>query len=180
MESANAIELKKISKYFGEVIANKNISLEVRKGEILSLLGENGSGKTTLMNMLAGIYFPDEGEIIIDGKEVKITCPADAFQLGIGMIHQHFKLIETFTAAENIILGLPGKEIIKMNEVVEKINGLVNKYGFELDPNKKNIQHVRFGKTDGGNRKNALQGSQYTHTGRTYGSAYATGNRQTV
>ena len=73
MESANAIELKKISKYFGEVIANKNISLEVRKGEILSLLGENGSGKTTLMNMLAGIYFPDEGEIIIDGKEVKIT-----------------------------------------------------------------------------------------------------------
>lgn len=137
MESANAIELKKISKYFGEVIANKNISLEERKGEILSLLGENGSGKTTLMNMLAGIYFPDEGEIIIDGKEVKITCPADAFQLGIGMIHQHFKLIETFTAAENIILGLPGKEIIKMNEVVEKINGLVNKYGFELDPNKK-------------------------------------------
>ena len=142
MESANAIELKKISKYFGEVIANKNISLEVRKGEILSLLGENGSGKTTLMNMLAGIYFPDEGEIIIDGKEVKITCPADAFQLGIGMIHQHFKLIETFTAAENIILGLPGKEIIKMNEVVEKINGLVNKYGFELDPNKKIIAQI--------------------------------------
>lgn len=111
MESANAIELKKISKYFGEVIANKNISLEVRKGEILSLLGENGSGKTTLMNMLAGIYFPDEGEIIVDGQEVKITCPADAFQLGIGMIHQHFKLIETFTAAENIILGLPRNEL---------------------------------------------------------------------
>ena len=81
METANAIELKKISKYFGEVIANKNISLEVRKGEILSLLGENGSGKTTLMNMLAGIYFPDEGEIFVDGTEVRITCPADAFKL---------------------------------------------------------------------------------------------------
>lgn len=137
MDTSNAIELKKISKYFGEVIANKDISLEVRKGEILSLLGENGSGKTTLMNMLAGIYFPDEGEIFVDGKEVKITCPADAFELGIGMIHQHFKLIETFTAAENIILGLPGKEIIKMNEVMEKINDLVKKYGFDLDPAKK-------------------------------------------
>ena len=137
MNTANAIELKNISKYFGEVVANKDISLEVRKGEILSLLGENGSGKTTLMNMLAGIYFPDEGEIFIDGKEVKITCPADAFELGIGMIHQHFKLIDTFTAAENIILGLPGAEIIKMGEVVNKIKELVDRYGFELDPLKK-------------------------------------------
>ncbi|MCD8036790.1 MAG: ABC transporter ATP-binding protein [Clostridiales bacterium] len=137
MDTVNAIELKNICKYFGEVIANKDISLEVRKGEILSLLGENGSGKTTLMNMLAGIYFPDEGEIFVDGKEVKITCPADAFELGIGMIHQHFKLIETFTAAENIILGLPGAEIIKMNEVIDKINDLVNRYSFELDPTKK-------------------------------------------
>ena len=179
MESANAIELKKISKYFGEVIANKNISLEVRKGEILSLLGENGSGKTTLMNMLAGIYFPDEGEIIIDGKEVKITCPADAFQLGIGMIHQHFKLIETFTAAENIILGLPGKEIIKMNEVVEKINGLVNKYGFELDPNKK-IYNMSVSEKQTVEIVKMLYREPDTHTGRTYGSAYATGNRQTV
>ena len=137
MDRANAIELKNISKYFGEVVANKDISLEVRKGEILSLLGENGSGKTTLMNMLAGIYFPDEGEIYIDGREVKITCPADAFELGIGMIHQHFKLIETFTAAENIILGLPGAEVIKMDEVVNKIKDLVDRYGFELDPLKK-------------------------------------------
>lgn len=137
LNTENAIELKNISKYFGEVAANKNVSLEVRKGEILSLLGENGSGKTTMMNMLAGIYFPDEGEIYVDGKEVKITCPSDSFELGIGMIHQHFKLIDTFTAAENIILGLPGKEIIKMNEVVEKINDLINKYGFDLDPTKK-------------------------------------------
>ena len=95
------------------------------------------SGKTTLMNMLSGIYFPDDGQIFIDGKEVSITSPKDAYELGIGMIHQHFKLIETFTAAENIILGLPGKEVIKINAVVEKINELIKRYGFELDPTKK-------------------------------------------
>ncbi|MBD9220541.1 MAG: ATP-binding cassette domain-containing protein, partial [Clostridiales bacterium] len=137
MDTNNAIELKNICKRFGDVFANKNITLEVRKGEILSLLGENGSGKTTLMNMLSGIYFPDDGQIFIDGKEVSITSPKDAYELGIGMIHQHFKLIETFTAAENIILGLPGKEVIQMNAVVEKINELIKKYGFELDPTKK-------------------------------------------
>lgn len=137
MDTKNAIELKNICKYFGEVIANKNISLEVRKGEILSLLGENGSGKTTLMNMLSGIYFPNEGQIYVDGKEVTIASPKDAFELGIGMIHQHFKLIDTFTAAENIILGLPGEEVIKMDAVVNKINDLVNRYGFELEPTKK-------------------------------------------
>jgi len=137
LATENAIELKNISKYFGKVIANKNISLDVKKGEILSLLGENGSGKTTLMNMLSGIYFPNEGQIFVDGKEVTIACPKDAFDLGIGMIHQHFKLIDTFTAAENIILGLPGEEVIKMNVVIEKINSLVNKYGFDLDPSKK-------------------------------------------
>lgn len=137
MDTKNAIELKNISKYFGKVIANKNIFLEVRKGEILSLLGENGSGKTTLMNMLSGIYFPNEGQIFVDGKEVTITSPKDAFDLGIGMIHQHFKLIDTFTAAENIILGLPGEEVIKMDAVIDKINDLVNKYGFEFDATKK-------------------------------------------
>lgn len=137
MDTNNAIELKNICKRFGDVFANKNITLEVRKGEILSLLGENGSGKTTLMNMLSGIYFPDDGQIFIDGKEVSITSPKDAYELGIGMIHQHFKLIETFTAAENIILGLPGKEVIKINAVVEKINELIKRYGFELDPTKK-------------------------------------------
>lgn len=137
MNTKTAIELKNISKYFGEVVANKNISLEVKKGEILSLLGENGSGKTTLMNMLSGIYFPNEGQIFVDGKEVKILSPKDAFELGIGMVHQHFKLIDTFTAAENIILGLPGEEVIKMDVVIEKINSLINKYGFDLDPTKK-------------------------------------------
>lgn len=95
-------------KTFGKVVANNNVSLSLRKGEILALLGENGSGKTTLMNMLAGIYYPDHGEIFIHGTEVQIRSPKEAFDLGIGMIHQHFKLVDVLTAAENIVLGLPG------------------------------------------------------------------------
>ncbi len=105
MEKTVAIELKGITKVFGDVIANKNVDLELYRGEILSVLGENGSGKTTLMNMIAGIYFPDEGQIFVDGKEVVIKSPKDAFAHKIGMIHQHFKLVDVFTAADNIILG---------------------------------------------------------------------------
>ncbi len=101
----NAIEMKNITKTFGSVIANKNVSLEIRKGEILSVLGENGCGKTTLMNMIAGIYYPDEGQIFVNGEEVTIKNPKDAFRYKIGMIHQHFKLVDVFTAADNIILG---------------------------------------------------------------------------
>ena len=99
------IELRGISKHFGEVRANKNINLTLKKGEILAILGENGSGKTTLMNMISGIYYPDEGQIFINGKEVQIRSPQDAFENHIGMIHQHFKLVDVFTAADNIILG---------------------------------------------------------------------------
>ena len=94
MDKPIAIQLKNITKTFGEVIANKNVDMDVRKGEILSVLGENGSGKTTLMNMIAGIYYPDEGQIYIDGEEVSIRSPKDSFALGIGMIHQHFKLVD--------------------------------------------------------------------------------------
>ncbi len=100
-----AIELKGICKYFGEIVANKNVNLDIRKNEVLAILGENGSGKTTLMNMISGIYFPDEGHIYIDGQEVVIRSPKDAFDNHIGMIHQHFKLVDMFSAAENIILG---------------------------------------------------------------------------
>jgi ABC-type uncharacterized transport system ATPase subunit len=132
-----AIELKHISKRFGKVLANDNANLDIYKGEILALLGENGSGKTTLMNMLAGIYYPDEGQIFINGKEVKITSPKIAFDNGIGMIHQHFKLIDAFTAGENIILGLKGKFILDMKGVNQKIASLCSKYGFDLDLNKK-------------------------------------------
>lgn len=105
MDKSIALQLKNINKTFGEVVANKNVNIELYRGEILSLLGENGSGKTTLMNMISGIYFPDSGEILVDGKPVVIRSPKDAFSLKIGMIHQHFKLVDVFTAADNIILG---------------------------------------------------------------------------
>ncbi|MCR4661996.1 MAG: ABC transporter ATP-binding protein [Clostridia bacterium] len=105
MNNEYAIEMKHITKRFGEVVANRDINLNLRKGEILSLLGENGSGKTTLMNMISGIYYPDEGEIYVNGELVKITSPKDARDLRIGMVHQHFKLIDVFTACDNIILG---------------------------------------------------------------------------
>lgn len=106
MSQTNAIELRGITKRFGSVVANNNVNMDARRGEILAILGENGSGKTTLMNMISGIYFPDEGRIFIGGKEVVIKSPKDAFAHGIGMIHQHFKLVDVFTAAENVVLGL--------------------------------------------------------------------------
>ncbi len=137
MDQGNAIELKSVTKRFGEVVANDNVSLTLRKGEILAILGENGSGKTTLMNMLSGIYYPDEGEIYIDGRPVTIRSPKDSFALGIGMIHQHFKLINILTAAENIILGLPGRERLKMSRVNAEINDLAKKFGFDLNPTRK-------------------------------------------
>lgn len=105
MEQSVAIELKNITKRFGSIVANKNADLTVYKGEILALLGENGSGKTTLMNMIAGIYFPDEGTIEVDGKEVVIKSPIDAYNYKIGMVHQHFKLVDLLTACDNVILG---------------------------------------------------------------------------
>ena len=130
-----AIELRGITKRFGSVVANHNVDLSVKNGEILSLLGENGSGKTTLMNMISGIYFPDEGHIFIDGKEVVIRSPKDSFNYKIGMIHQHFKLVDVFTAAENIVLGLDEKYNIK--NTAKKVAEISKKYGFEIDPNKK-------------------------------------------
>lgn len=136
MERETAVSFRGVTKVFaGTVIANKDVNLDLYKGEILSLLGENGSGKTTLMNMLAGIYYPDEGQIFIYGKPVVIKTPKDAFDHGIGMVHQHFKLIDVLTATENIILGLPGKLNIKNAQ--EKIKEICDRYGFEVDPNKK-------------------------------------------
>lgn len=137
MEQTYAIELQNITKRFGSVIANDKVNLAVRKGEILCLLGENGSGKTTLMNMLSGIYYPDEGQIRVDGREVTIRSPKDSFDLGIGMVHQHFKLVDILTAAENIVLGLPGKQVLNIKQVARDIRTLADKYGFDIDPNKK-------------------------------------------
>lgn len=132
-----AIELRNISKRFGSVVANKDVNLSVNNGEILSLLGENGSGKTTLMNMISGIYFPDEGQIFIDGQEVVISSPKDAFDYKIGMIHQHFKLVDVFSAAENIILGLEDQGKFDINAITKKVREISDKYGFDIDPKKK-------------------------------------------
>ena len=135
--SKTAIELRGITKRFGSVVANHNVNLKVYKGEILSLLGENGSGKTTLMNMISGIYHPDEGEIFIDGKLAHIHSPHDAFNYKIGMIHQHFKLVDLFSAAENIVLGLEEKGKFNVRQVSERVAEISAKYGFDIDPNKK-------------------------------------------
>ena len=137
LEHTTAIELRHITKRFGKVVANDDISLEIRRGEILSLLGENGSGKTTLMNMLAGIYFPDEGKILVNGEPTTIASPKDAFACGIGMIHQHFKLVDVFSAAENIVLGLDGERKLDLKAASAKILEISEKYGFSIDPNKK-------------------------------------------
>ncbi|MBQ1418335.1 MAG: ATP-binding cassette domain-containing protein, partial [Firmicutes bacterium] len=132
----HAVELKNITKRFGHVVANDKVDLYVDNGVIMSLLGENGSGKTTLMNMLAGIYYPDEGQIFVEGKEVSIRSPKDAYENGIGMIHQHFKLIDVFTAAQNVALGIEdGKYDLK--KVAAGVKEISDKYGFGIDPNKK-------------------------------------------
>lgn len=132
-----AIELKNITKSFGSVIANKDICMKVNKGEVLSVLGENGSGKTTLMNMISGIYFPDEGQIFIDGEEVVIRSPKDAYRYGIGMIHQHFKLVDVFTATENIVLGLKDEKKFDISAAEKRVAEIAERYGFVIDPSKK-------------------------------------------
>ncbi len=137
METACAIELRHITKRFGKVLANDRIDMKLYRGEILSLLGENGSGKTTLMNMLSGIYYPDEGQIFVDGTPVAICSPKDAFDLGIGMIHQHFKLVDVLTASENIVLGLPQKGKLDRKSISKEIGEISAKYGFNIDPDKK-------------------------------------------
>ena len=136
-EKIPAIELRGITKRFGTIVANKDVCLTVNKGEILAILGENGSGKTTLMNMISGIYFPDEGHIFIDGKEVTIASPKDAFRYKIGMIHQHFKLVDVFSAAENIILGLEGQGKYDIKKATQDIQATCDKFGFVIDLNKK-------------------------------------------
>ncbi len=161
MEREIALEMRGVSKYFGSVVANKNVNLKVYKGEILAVLGENGSGKTTLMNMISGIYFPDEGQTFVDGEEAVIRSPQDAFAYKIGMIHQHFKLVDVFTAAQNIVLGVKNEPkpvddkknafskffakigrkmesgLYKKKEVAAQVKEIADKYGFEIDPNKK-------------------------------------------
>ena len=137
MEHNYAIELKGITKRFGSVVANNGVELNVRPGEILALLGENGSGKTTLMNMLSGIYKPDSGQIFVDGKEVSIDSPEDSKRLGIGMVHQHFKLVDVFSAADNIWMGKEKPGFTLKKNRYDEIADMAKKFGFDIDPRKK-------------------------------------------
>ena len=135
MEKKLALQMRNITKRFGSIVANKKVNLDVYRGEILAILGENGCGKTTLMNMIAGIYYPDEGQIFMNGEEVVIRSPMDAFDHKIGMIHQHFKLVDLFTAAENIVLGVKGDR--NLGDVNQKVAQIAGQYGFHIDPKKK-------------------------------------------
>lgn len=137
MSDTLAIELKGVTKTFGHVVANKNVNLQVHRGEILAILGENGSGKTTLMNMVSGIYYPDEGQIFVDGEEVVIRSPKDAFKYKIGMIHQHFKLVDVFSAVENIVLGVHDEKKFNIKEAKKRVSEITDKYGFVIDLDKK-------------------------------------------
>ena len=132
-----ALECRGITKTFGRVVANKNCDLTVYQGEILAILGENGSGKTTLMNMVAGIYFPDEGSIFVNGQEATIASPKDAFAYRIGMIHQHFKLVDVFTACENVALGVSDGGRYRLADVRRKVIEITQRYGFIIDPDKR-------------------------------------------
>lgn len=137
MEKNLALQMVGVTKRFGKVVANNNVNLDVYHGEILAILGENGSGKTTLMNMVSGIYFPDEGKVFVDGQEVVIKSPKDAFKYKIGMIHQHFKLVDVFTATENIVLGVEDDKKFNIKEAKKRVKEITDKYGFVIDLDKK-------------------------------------------
>ena len=137
------IEMNHITKRFPGIIANDDVSIQIKKGEIYALLGENGAGKSTLMSMLFGMYEPDEGEIIIRGEKVKIQSPNHATKLNIGMVHQHFKLVSNYTIAENIIMGMePVKKTlglfpsVDLKKANEDILALSRKFGLEVEPTK--------------------------------------------
>ncbi|MBQ9988641.1 MAG: ATP-binding cassette domain-containing protein, partial [Clostridia bacterium] len=130
------IELKNITKTFGSVVANDGINFSIEKGEIHALLGENGSGKSTLVNMLSGIYRPDSGSILIDGKEVVFRSPKDAIDVGIGMVHQHFKLVDVMTARENIVMGHRDSFFVRKKKQTDAIYEIQQKYGLLINPEK--------------------------------------------
>ena len=137
MQKKIAVSMRGITKRFGSVVANNSVDLDVYQGEILAILGENGCGKTTLMNMLAGIYYPDEGQIFVDGREVVIRSPKDAYALKIGMVHQHFKLVDLFTASENVVLGLKEEGRYNLKKVNGQVAEIAEKYGFHIEPQKR-------------------------------------------
>ena len=131
------VDMIGITKRFGDVVANRDVDLQVKQGEVLGLLGENGAGKTTLMNILFGMYRPDGGTIRIGGKPVMIRNPADAIALGIGMVHQHAQVVERHTVAENLLVGLPGKGLeLDLGRVTARLAEIGRDYGLELAPNR--------------------------------------------
>ena len=146
MTHENVIEMREITKIFGEFVANDKINLHLRRGEIHALLGENGAGKSTLMNMLAGLLEPTSGEIAVNGQVVKLDSPSKAASLGIGMVHQHFMLVEAFTVAENIILGseVTKNGILDIKKASQEIKELSEKYGLAVDPSAK-IEDISVG-----------------------------------
>ena len=161
LETVHAIELRHITKRFGKVVANDDIDLALDRGEILSLLGENGSGKTTLMNMLSGIYFPDEGEILVEGRPAAIRSPKDAFDHGIGMIHQHFKLIDVFTAAENIVLGLHDGSRLDRREIAAKVKEISDGIDGLLELNRVKATELTLGEEKLELREITINGTVY-------------------
>ncbi|KEI01718.1 ABC transporter ATP-binding protein [Clostridium botulinum] len=138
------IQIENISKKFGEVLANNNINLKVYGGEVHALLGENGAGKSTLMNMLSGVYTPDNGSILIHGREVKFTSPKDAIKAGVGMIYQHFKLVENMTAVENIVFGQKGKLFLNKKKIIQNIQNIIDRFGLDVELNK-NVYEMSVG-----------------------------------
>ena len=132
-----AIEMRGIWKSFGSLIANEDVNLAVKSGEVHALLGENGAGKSTLMNMLSGIYKPDKGDILVEGERVSFASPKDSIRRRIGMIHQHFKLVDIMTAKDNIILGQPSGFFLRGKRLTEKIREISDQYGLDIDPDKK-------------------------------------------
>ena len=142
-----AIEMREIVKKFGDFTANDHVNLLVHKGEVHAILGENGAGKSTLMNVLYGLYQPTSGQIFVGGKEEVIHSPSRAIELGIGMVHQHFKLVECFSVLDNIMLGVETTTkggFLKKDEVRKKVVELSEKYGLSVDPDAK-IENITVG-----------------------------------
>ena len=134
-ENRYALEMQDITVEFPGVIANDHVSIELKKGEVLGLLGENGAGKTTLMNVLYGLYPPSSGKILLDGEEVKIGTPMEAMEKGIGMGHQHFKLVDTLSVIENVVLGLSdGKQVLNLEPAKKRLKELCDEYELYVDP----------------------------------------------
>jgi ABC-type uncharacterized transport system ATPase subunit len=176
LEDEYLVEMRGIVKRFPNVLANDNANFTLKKGEVHALLGENGAGKTTLMNVLYGLYRPDAGEIKVYGKRVEIRSPRDAIRLGIGMVHQQFKLIPVHTVAENIILGIREAGIIlNTGKINQELSRIIESYGWRISPESRVWQLSAGEKTAGRAVESTLQESQDTDTRRADLCPYAAG-----